>query len=194
MLGRMPIVRNVYRALKQIFESAVSATGPNASFQKVGLIEFPSKGMWSLVFVTGETTGEIPTVNPGGETDLSPSGSDRHRAADRLHLLPAAAGCDVLEDERRGRRQDHHLRRHGDAQLPAQRAAGAHPGAHCRRSLAPPSEPQSATPNIGRAARRARGQELCLYCVLIAPRRHPGFVIPATSGGDPATASLVRAR
>ena len=70
MLDRMPIVRNVYRALKQIFESAVSATGPNASFQKVGLIEFPSKGLWSLVFVTGETTGEIPTVNPGGETDL----------------------------------------------------------------------------------------------------------------------------
>ncbi len=70
MLGRMPIVRNVYRALKQIFESVVSATGPNASFQKVGLIEFPSKGLWTLVFVTGETTGEIPTVNPGGETDL----------------------------------------------------------------------------------------------------------------------------
>lgn len=70
MVGRMPIVRNVYRALKQIFESAVSATGPNSSFQKVGLIEFPSKGLWSLVFVTGETTGEIPTVQPGGETDL----------------------------------------------------------------------------------------------------------------------------
>lgn len=70
MVGRMPIVRNVYRALKQIFESAVSATGPNSSFQKVGLIEFPSKGLWSLVFVTGETTGEIPTVAPGGESDL----------------------------------------------------------------------------------------------------------------------------
>ncbi len=70
MLDRMPIVRNVYRALKQIFESAVSATGPNASFQKVGLIEFPSKGLWSLVFVTGETTGEIPTASPGGEKDL----------------------------------------------------------------------------------------------------------------------------
>lgn len=70
MVGRMPIVRNVYRALKQIFESAVSATGPNASFQKVGLIEFPSKALWSLVFVTGETTGEIPEVEPGGEKDL----------------------------------------------------------------------------------------------------------------------------
>lgn len=70
MLGRMPIVRNVYRALKQIFESVVSATEPNQSFQKVGLIEFPSKGLWSLVFVTGETGGEIASARPGGNADL----------------------------------------------------------------------------------------------------------------------------
>lgn len=70
MLGQMPIVRNVYSAIKQIFESVVSSAGPNQSFQKVGLIEFPSKGLWSLVFVTGETTGEIVDTKPGGEGDL----------------------------------------------------------------------------------------------------------------------------
>jgi uncharacterized membrane protein len=70
MLGGMPIVRNVYSALKQIFESVVTATGPGQSFQKVGLIEFPSKGLWSIVFVTGETTGEIGRVMPAGEEDL----------------------------------------------------------------------------------------------------------------------------
>lgn len=70
MLGRMPVVRNVYSAIKQIFESVVSSAGPNQSFQKVGLIEFPSKGLWSIVFVTGETTGEIVDAKPGGETDL----------------------------------------------------------------------------------------------------------------------------
>ncbi len=70
VLGRMPIVRNVYNALRQIFESAVSATGPSPSFQKVGLIEFPSKGLWSVVFVTGETSGEIQALAPGGESDL----------------------------------------------------------------------------------------------------------------------------
>ena len=70
MLGRMPIVRNVYRGLKQIFESVISATGPNPSFQKVGLVEFPSKGIWSLVFVTGETSGEISALRPGGEGEL----------------------------------------------------------------------------------------------------------------------------
>ncbi len=72
-LDRMPIVRNVYRALKQFFESLVSTTtasGAQAGFQKVGLIEFPSKGLWSIVFVTGETKGEIGISKPGGEDDL----------------------------------------------------------------------------------------------------------------------------
>jgi uncharacterized membrane protein len=71
-LDRMPIVRNVYRALKQFFESLVSATasGTQQGFQKVGLIEFPSKGLWSIVFVTGETRGEINLTQPGGEEDL----------------------------------------------------------------------------------------------------------------------------
>ncbi|CCB65155.1 MULTISPECIES: DUF502 domain-containing protein [unclassified Hyphomicrobium] len=70
MMSRTPIVRNVYGALKQIFESVISTTGPSQSFQKVGMIEFPSKEIWSLVFVTGETTGEIKDVQPGGEGDL----------------------------------------------------------------------------------------------------------------------------
>lgn len=70
MLDRMPIVRNVYRALKQIFESVVSATSPKPAFQKVGLVQFPSKGLWSLVFVTGETGGEIQAIEPDGQKDL----------------------------------------------------------------------------------------------------------------------------
>src|SRR5690606_9761102 len=71
-LDRMPIVRNVYRALKQFFESLVSATasGKQQGFQKVGMIEFPSKGLWSIVLVTGETGGEISITQPGGEEDL----------------------------------------------------------------------------------------------------------------------------
>ena len=65
MLGRTPIVRNVYRGLKQIFESVVTASSPSQSFQKVALMEFPSKGIWSLVFVTGEASGEISKELPG---------------------------------------------------------------------------------------------------------------------------------
>jgi uncharacterized membrane protein len=69
MLGRTPIVRNVYRGLKQIFESVVTASAPG-DFQKVGLIEFPSKGIWSIVFVTGEATREI-AAGIGGEDFIS---------------------------------------------------------------------------------------------------------------------------
>ena len=63
-LGRMPIVRNVYLGLKQIFVSVVTASAPNQSFQKVGLMEFPSKGIWSIVFVTGEAAEQIATEFP----------------------------------------------------------------------------------------------------------------------------------
>ncbi|CFX35193.1 conserved protein of unknown function [Candidatus Filomicrobium marinum] len=68
MLDGMPIVRNVHRGLRQVFEGVLVAAGPNQSFQKVGLIQFPSKGLWSLVFVTSEKTGEINIkVNDAGE-------------------------------------------------------------------------------------------------------------------------------
>ncbi len=70
MLSRTPIVRNVYGAIKQIFESVIQTAGPDQKFQKVGLIEFPSKGLWSLVLITGEASGEISEAQPGGESDL----------------------------------------------------------------------------------------------------------------------------
>jgi uncharacterized membrane protein len=66
MLGRTPIVRNVYRGLKQIFESVVTASAPQ-SFQKVAVMEFPSKGIWSIVFVTGEAAHEICKEVPDEE-------------------------------------------------------------------------------------------------------------------------------
>jgi uncharacterized membrane protein len=62
---RMPIVRNVYRALKQIFESVVTAAGPDQPFTKVAVMEFPSAGIWSLVFITGPATGQIAAATGG---------------------------------------------------------------------------------------------------------------------------------
>jgi len=64
MVGRMPIVRNVYQGLKQIFESVVTASAPNESFQKVALMEFPSKGIWAIVFVTGDAAEQIAAEIP----------------------------------------------------------------------------------------------------------------------------------
>ncbi|MFI5015938.1 MAG: DUF502 domain-containing protein, partial [Hyphomicrobiales bacterium] len=40
VLGRMPLVRGVYKTFKQIFETIFSQSG--TSFRKVGLVEFPA--------------------------------------------------------------------------------------------------------------------------------------------------------
>lgn len=57
LLGRMPFVRGIYRGLKQIFETVVSTRAK--AFQTVGLIEYPRKGTWALVFLAGNSRGEI---------------------------------------------------------------------------------------------------------------------------------------
>lgn len=57
LVGRTPLVRGVYRALKQIFETVLS--NKNEMFRTVGLVEYPRKGVWSLVFVASEHETEI---------------------------------------------------------------------------------------------------------------------------------------
>jgi uncharacterized membrane protein len=52
-----------------MFESVALAAQPQRQIMKVGLMEFPSKGIWSLVYITGEPTGELAAVAPGGEKD-----------------------------------------------------------------------------------------------------------------------------
>ena len=57
LLHRTPLVRGIYKALKQIFETVLSHK--NEMFSTVGLVEYPRKGVWSLVFVGGEKQTEI---------------------------------------------------------------------------------------------------------------------------------------
>jgi len=65
LLSRMPIVRPIYRTAKQIFQTLFSKS--ESSFRKVGLVEFPSPGMWSLVFLTQSPTNEISSHLPATE-------------------------------------------------------------------------------------------------------------------------------
>jgi uncharacterized membrane protein len=65
ILSRMPIVRPIYRTAKQIFQTLFSKS--ESSFRKVGLVEFPSPGMWSLVFLTQSPTAEIAGRLPATE-------------------------------------------------------------------------------------------------------------------------------
>ncbi len=54
---RMPIVRSIYNAVKQIIETVLSQS--NSSFQNACLIEYPRRDLWAIAFVSTETKGEI---------------------------------------------------------------------------------------------------------------------------------------
>jgi uncharacterized membrane protein len=64
-VGGIPVLRSVYKPVKQIFETVLSQG--NSNFRRAGLIEFPRKGTYSLVFVSSDTRGEIPHKLPPGE-------------------------------------------------------------------------------------------------------------------------------
>jgi uncharacterized membrane protein len=65
VLSRMPIVRPIYRTTKQIFQTLFSAG--ESSFRRVGLVEFPAPGMWSLVFLTQPPSAPIAAHLPQTE-------------------------------------------------------------------------------------------------------------------------------
>jgi uncharacterized membrane protein len=69
VLGRMPIVRAIYRSLKQVFETLFSGKG--SSFRKVGLVEFPSPGMWSIVLISQPPSEHVSVKLPGKEEHIS---------------------------------------------------------------------------------------------------------------------------
>lgn len=55
-LARIPLVRPIYSAVKQLTETVFTSGGQ--SFRKVLLIEYPRKGIWTLAFQTGTAVGE----------------------------------------------------------------------------------------------------------------------------------------
>lgn len=62
LLNRMPIVRPIYKTMKQIFETLFSKGG--SSFRKVALAEFPA-GMWSVVFLAPPPSSSVAERLPG---------------------------------------------------------------------------------------------------------------------------------
>lgn len=63
ILNRMPVVRGLYGALKEIVEAVLGKK--SKAFRKVVLVEYPRKGMWSLGFLTGDTQGETQRLLQG---------------------------------------------------------------------------------------------------------------------------------
>jgi len=57
IVDRMPVVRSVYNATKQIAET-LFAQG-NTAFDRAALVEYPRKGIWVIGFVASPAKGEI---------------------------------------------------------------------------------------------------------------------------------------
>lgn len=68
LLNRMPVVRPIYKTMKQIFETLFSKGG--SSFRKVALAEFPT-GMWSVVFLATPPSGDLAARLPRGNDYVS---------------------------------------------------------------------------------------------------------------------------
>tara|TARA_B100000029_G_scaffold474478_3_gene516836 strand:+ start:106 stop:840 length:735 start_codon:yes stop_codon:yes gene_type:complete len=60
LLGRMPVVRSIYAATKQIVETVLA--NQSDAFRQVVLFEYPRRGSWAIGFVTGKTTGEVQNI------------------------------------------------------------------------------------------------------------------------------------
>lgn len=60
ILSRIPLVRTVYGAVKQITASLFSDA--SQSFREMALVEYPRKGIWVLAFVTGDTPKKFQEV------------------------------------------------------------------------------------------------------------------------------------
>jgi uncharacterized membrane protein len=57
VVTRMPVVRGIYAAVKQIFETVLAKQ--SNSFREVVLVEWPRDGMWTMAFVTAAVEGEL---------------------------------------------------------------------------------------------------------------------------------------
>lgn len=60
LLARMPLVRSVYGAVKQILETVLAQT--STAFRDVVMIEYPRRGIWAIGFITGQTEGEVQNL------------------------------------------------------------------------------------------------------------------------------------
>lgn len=57
MLDRLPIIRSIYNAIKQIAETVLVQS--KSSFERACLVEYPRKGLWAVAFISTATRGEV---------------------------------------------------------------------------------------------------------------------------------------
>ncbi len=60
VLARMPVIRTVYSAIKQIMETVFK--DQSNAFRQAVLVEYPRRGVWTIGFLTGTTGGEVQNL------------------------------------------------------------------------------------------------------------------------------------
>ncbi|MCW8862264.1 MAG: DUF502 domain-containing protein [Rhodospirillales bacterium] len=60
VVRRMPVIRSVYGATKQILETVLAQQ--SQAFRKAVLVEYPRRGIWAVGFITGRTEGEVQNL------------------------------------------------------------------------------------------------------------------------------------
>ncbi len=63
LLGRIPLVRTIYFSIKQLTETIYGSK--HTAFRKAVLVEYPSKGLYTIAFITSDATEEI--IRKSGE-------------------------------------------------------------------------------------------------------------------------------
>ncbi len=59
LLSRVPVARNIYSGVKQLFEAIFSSKSHVSRFRRVVLVEYPRKGVYALAFTTGAARGVV---------------------------------------------------------------------------------------------------------------------------------------
>jgi uncharacterized membrane protein len=68
ILSRMPVIRNVYGAFKQILETVLAQQ--SQAFREAVLVEYPRRGIWAIAFITGRTQGEVQNITEEEVTNI----------------------------------------------------------------------------------------------------------------------------
>jgi uncharacterized membrane protein len=62
LLARVPVARNIYSGVKQLFE-AIFRQSDQSQFNRVVLIEYPRRGIHAIAFTTGPASGQLAVLD-----------------------------------------------------------------------------------------------------------------------------------
>jgi uncharacterized membrane protein len=69
LLQRVPVARNIYTAVKQLFE-AIFRSESGTTFSRVVLVEYPRRDVWAVAFTTGPAKGVLQDITAGAMTNV----------------------------------------------------------------------------------------------------------------------------